>query len=153
MTEKFVTPKVASEVLGVSTETLKNWEKEGKIKSVKTEGGHRRYLMADISRLTRNQETNFYVFEHNNCLIFVPKSLGDLAKKKYMREATLDVDWVDLYLPEDGKIPTPLLCVSVDNPDYYKVVKYPREINTDFYLPIQLKWKSVQTLADLEEFL
>lgn len=40
--------KEASELLGVTTTTLRNWEKEGKITSVRTEGGHRRYQVQDL---------------------------------------------------------------------------------------------------------
>jgi excisionase family DNA binding protein len=40
--------KEASELLGVTTTTLRNWEKEGKISSILTEGGHRRYEVKDL---------------------------------------------------------------------------------------------------------
>ena len=38
----------AAYLLGVSTDTLRRWEKEGKITSSRTEGGHRRYDLTDI---------------------------------------------------------------------------------------------------------
>ncbi len=38
----------ASELLGVTPKTLREWEKEGKISSVRTEGGHRRYEVKDL---------------------------------------------------------------------------------------------------------
>ena len=41
--DEFVTPQKAREALGVSDESLRNWEKEGKIETIKTKGGHRRY--------------------------------------------------------------------------------------------------------------
>lgn len=40
--------KEASKLLGVSTKTLRLWEKNGKIVSFKTEGGHRRYNVSDL---------------------------------------------------------------------------------------------------------
>jgi excisionase family DNA binding protein len=40
--------KEASKLLGVSTKTLRLWEKNGKIISFKTEGGHRRYNVSDL---------------------------------------------------------------------------------------------------------
>lgn len=40
--------KEASELLGVTTTTFRNWEKEGKISSIRTEGGHRRYEVKDL---------------------------------------------------------------------------------------------------------
>ncbi len=45
-------PKLSSSeaayLLGVSTDTLRRWEKEGKINSSRTEGGHRSYDLTDI---------------------------------------------------------------------------------------------------------
>jgi putative resolvase len=43
-----VTIKEASNILGVTRKTLRLWEKEGKITSKKTEGGHRRYELSDL---------------------------------------------------------------------------------------------------------
>ena len=40
--------KEASELLGVTPNTLRTWEENGKIKSIRTEGGHRRYLISDL---------------------------------------------------------------------------------------------------------
>jgi len=40
--------KEASKLLGVSAKTLRLWEKNGKITSLKTEGGHRRYIVSDL---------------------------------------------------------------------------------------------------------
>lgn len=38
----------AAKLLGVSTKTLHRWEAAGKIKSVRTAGGHRRYNVEDL---------------------------------------------------------------------------------------------------------
>lgn len=43
--------KEASEFLGVSTDTLRRWEKANKIKSIRTTGGHRRYEKKDLIKL------------------------------------------------------------------------------------------------------
>jgi len=40
--------KEACKVLGVTPKTLRLWEKEGKIKSVRTSGNHRRYVISDL---------------------------------------------------------------------------------------------------------
>ena len=37
-------------VFGVTTQTLQDWERQGKIKAIKTEGGHRRYIY-DVPRV------------------------------------------------------------------------------------------------------
>lgn len=41
----------ASKFLGVSSETLRRWEKAGKIKSYRTDGNHRRYSKTDLIKL------------------------------------------------------------------------------------------------------
>ena len=43
-----ISMKEASDLLGVTPKTLRLWEKEGKIKSVRTTGGHRRYNISDL---------------------------------------------------------------------------------------------------------
>jgi excisionase family DNA binding protein len=43
-----VSIKEAAILLGVTTTTVRTWEKEGKITSVRTEGGHRRYHIATL---------------------------------------------------------------------------------------------------------
>ena len=52
---KFLTIRQAAEYLGVSTQTLRRWEKEGKIPSpMRTEGNQRRYDLNKITSLKRN---------------------------------------------------------------------------------------------------
>lgn len=41
----------ASKFLNVSKSSLRRWEKEGKIKSHRTPGGHRRYEERDLLKL------------------------------------------------------------------------------------------------------
>jgi excisionase family DNA binding protein len=43
-----LTPLQAAELLGVTVKTLHRWEADGKIKSTRTVGGHRRYNIADL---------------------------------------------------------------------------------------------------------
>ena len=51
----FLTIRQAAEYLGVSTQTLRRWEKEGKIPSpMRTEGNQRRYDLNKIAPLKRN---------------------------------------------------------------------------------------------------
>jgi putative resolvase len=51
--------KEASELVGVTQKTLREWEKIGKIKSSRTEGGHRRYQIQDL--LGSKKESNLTV--------------------------------------------------------------------------------------------
>ena len=50
MTEKFVPTAKAREILGVHTMTLHNWEKTGKIETIRTGGKHRLYNVAKYLR-------------------------------------------------------------------------------------------------------
>jgi excisionase family DNA binding protein len=52
MNERHYTPKELSSLLGVTTQTLKEWENKGKIEATKTPGGHRRYLHTIINPQT-----------------------------------------------------------------------------------------------------
>ena len=47
----------ASSLLGVTPKTLRLWEKEGKLQSVRTEGGHRRYIINDLLKGKKDNAT------------------------------------------------------------------------------------------------
>ena len=49
--EKLLTIKEASEYLNVSKDTLRLWDKQDKLKALKTIGGHRRYRLSDINNI------------------------------------------------------------------------------------------------------
>ncbi len=49
--QKLLAPREAANVLGISYPTLKQWIYHGKIKSVKTPGGHHRVPESEIDRL------------------------------------------------------------------------------------------------------
>lgn len=51
MKKQVLTIKEAAEILGVSDETLRIWERAGKLTPSYTEGGHRRYQRPDIEKL------------------------------------------------------------------------------------------------------
>lgn len=45
-------PKAAAAELGVRVETLRRWDREGKLRpAIKTAGGHRRYSQEQIDQL------------------------------------------------------------------------------------------------------
>jgi len=50
--KKYLTPKEAAAILNVSTESIRNWTKAGKLNAVTTLGGHRRFLVDEINRFT-----------------------------------------------------------------------------------------------------
>lgn len=51
MTNNLIDISEAAELLGVDNSTLRYWDKTGKLKSQRTFGGHRRYLLSDIKAL------------------------------------------------------------------------------------------------------
>lgn len=59
----YYTPKDASKKLGVHWQTLRNWEKQGKIKTIRSPGGKRYY---DINNFMTDIENNSDIKEDNN---------------------------------------------------------------------------------------
>jgi len=55
MVEKLLAPREAANILGISYPTLKQWIYHGKIKSLKTHGGHHRVPESEIDRLFPKQ--------------------------------------------------------------------------------------------------
>jgi excisionase family DNA binding protein len=53
---EYVTPREAARILAVSVSTLRRWENEGQIKSIKTPAGHRRYSIAQLENLSLAQK-------------------------------------------------------------------------------------------------
>jgi excisionase family DNA binding protein len=49
--EQLLTPREAAGLLGVRTTTIARWSREGRLASVPTPGGHRRYRLADVRAL------------------------------------------------------------------------------------------------------
>ena len=48
--------KKTAEVLGVSVQTLRNWDTSGKFKAIRTEGGHRRYASDQIAKFFKKDD-------------------------------------------------------------------------------------------------
>jgi excisionase family DNA binding protein len=45
--------KEFAKLINVTTQTLRNWEKEGKIKSFRTPGNHRRYDKEELLKIMK----------------------------------------------------------------------------------------------------
>jgi putative resolvase len=54
MSEQYIRPEQVCKMLKVTTRTLYNWDSKGKLKSIRTKGGHRRYLLSDILSKTES---------------------------------------------------------------------------------------------------
>lgn len=53
--DRLLSISAAAKQLGVETRTLQRWDLDGKLKAVRTPGGHRRYRLSDIQALQGQQ--------------------------------------------------------------------------------------------------
>jgi len=97
---KLLSIQKVSEILGVTKKTLRIWDNEGKLPSVKTVGGHRKYLEDDINKFMGEQKVEEEitgVATYSRVSSHEQKQKGDLdrqsqriseycAKKKYKVE-------------------------------------------------------------------
>ncbi|MGD1716685.1 IS607 family transposase [Dapis sp. BLCC M172] len=77
-----LTVSQAAELLGVSTKTIRRWETEGRIKSIRTEGGHRRFT---VSNLIGNKQDNSLTVAYARVSSYDQKD--DLERQKIVLEA------------------------------------------------------------------
>jgi excisionase family DNA binding protein len=54
MENEYIRPEEAAKMLNVTVRTLLNWDYKGKIKCIRTKGGHRRFLRSDVISKTTN---------------------------------------------------------------------------------------------------
>lgn len=54
--EELISPAQAAKMLGVTVMTIRSWENQKKIKCVRTLGGHRRFKLAEIEKLLKDEE-------------------------------------------------------------------------------------------------
>jgi excisionase family DNA binding protein len=85
--EKLVSISKAAKLLGVSEITLRRWDRDGKLVSIKTEGGHRRY---DISKI-KPETVHKYDFTDKRKTIAYARVSGhdqkpDLERQKQVLE-------------------------------------------------------------------
>lgn len=48
MNDKYLTPERVCQILNITSTTLRTWSDKGKIECIRTQGGHRRFLLKDI---------------------------------------------------------------------------------------------------------
>jgi len=56
MKKGHVTIKSASEILGVSVETLRNWDKKGKLKAKRDKNGYRIYRISELEKFAHKNK-------------------------------------------------------------------------------------------------
>ena len=54
----WVNTKVAMQMLGVGSTTIKRWANEKKLRHIRTAGGHRRFSRADIERFLEQESAS-----------------------------------------------------------------------------------------------
>ena len=64
--QKLLSIGKAANILGVHIDTLREWDKEGKLKSIKTPGNHRRYRISDIEKFYKDNITYSTFLEIEN---------------------------------------------------------------------------------------
>ena len=89
--KKYYTIKQAAELLGVSDDTLRRWETEGKIKPIRTKGNHRRFADDDLSQI-KNID-----YKKKLCIAYCRVSSSD-QKTDLQRQ----IDSVSLYCMAKG---------------------------------------------------
>ena len=60
--ETLISLNKASNLLGVSKDTLRKWDSEGKFKSIRTQGNHRRYKLSDILYVSESKNMPSFCF-------------------------------------------------------------------------------------------
>lgn len=84
--DRLISISKAAQLLGVTTTTLRVWDSEGKIESVRTEGGHRRFRLSDVQRLQGIDQENETQIETVVAYCRVSshdqKTKGDLDRQK-----------------------------------------------------------------------
>lgn len=82
--DKLVSISKASEMLGVSIDTLRQYDEKGVLVAKRTNGKHRRYLLSDIEKLQGKQEVNKEEIVCVYCRVSSQdqKQHGDLDRQK-----------------------------------------------------------------------
>lgn len=54
--ERMMTPKEVAATFGVHVKTITRWAKDGRLRSIRTLGGHRRYDRQQVTELLRGSK-------------------------------------------------------------------------------------------------
>ena len=77
--DKLLSLKETEQLLNVSKSTLQRWDNSGKLKAIRTEGGHRRYKQSDVDKIIKNIDGVTYsnLYEHLCSAQYIADSLQD----------------------------------------------------------------------------
>lgn len=100
---KLLSLQKTSEILGVSKKTLRLWDIEGKLPSIKTIGGHRRYkendVLSFINEIQKDDENVSVVATYSRVSSHEQKTKGDLDRQsqrlsEYCAKKKLNVGYI-----------------------------------------------------------
>ena len=81
MNDEYVNTKKAKDILQITPKTLRIWDKEGKIRTIRTLSGQRRYNLTDIQNISGR---NSLIKEKEKicyCRVSSPKQMDDLGRQ------------------------------------------------------------------------
>jgi len=79
--EIYLNPKDAAKLFNVTTRTLFSWEASGKIKCIRTNGGHRRYVLSSFPNTTKNTTENSERRKICYCRVSTRSQTNDLERQ------------------------------------------------------------------------
>ena len=85
--DKLLSLKETEKLLNVSKSTLQRWDNSGKLKAIRTEGGHRRYKQSDIDEILKNKDGITYgnLYEHLCSAQLIADELKDDVADEIMK--------------------------------------------------------------------
>lgn len=87
METKYISTKKARKILGVTAQTLRNWDASGKIRTAKSPSGLRLFNLEDIQSITGSDTTVFLKEKICYCRVSSRKQVDDLERQKaFFRE-------------------------------------------------------------------
>lgn len=88
----------AAKLRGVSITTLRRWEADGKLKAIRTDGGHRRYLVADLLKIDNPNLRHTVIYGR----VSTPDKKDDLTRQLGVLKLYCESrDWHDVYEIKD----------------------------------------------------
>lgn len=80
--DKYINTKTAKEKLGVTVKTLRLWDKEGKVRTIRMPSGHRRYNFEDVQKYFNVHVTSEQKKKLCYCRVSSSKQVDDLERQK-----------------------------------------------------------------------
>ena len=82
MEDEYITTKEAKEISKVSVKTLRLWDKEGKIRTIRTSSNIRRYNIKDIQNIINNSDPDETKEKICYCRVSSREQMDDLDRQK-----------------------------------------------------------------------